>query len=42
MTQGFATRAIHKGYDAKNNEGALTPPFHHSSTFTFETAEAGG
>ncbi|MEM9240667.1 MAG: methionine gamma-lyase [Pseudomonadota bacterium] len=42
MTQGFATRAIHKGYDAKKNEGALTPPLHLSSTFSFETAEAGG
>lgn len=42
MTQGFATRAIHLGYDPKENEGALTPPLHLASTFAFETAEAGG
>lgn len=41
MTQGFATRAIHLGYDPKDNEGALTPPLHLASTFAFETAEAG-
>ncbi len=39
---GFATRAIHHAYDPKDNEGALTPPLHLTSTFTFETAEAGG
>ena len=38
---GFATRAIHAGYDAKANNGALVPPLHLSSTFVFETAEAG-
>ncbi len=38
---GFATRAIHAGYDAKANDGALVPPLHLSSTFVFETAEAG-
>lgn len=40
--QGFATRAIHHAYDPQENEGALTPPLHLTSTFTFETAEAGG
>ncbi|MBC2857570.1 methionine gamma-lyase [Stappia sp. 28M-7] len=39
---GFATRAIHHGYDPHANEGALTPPVHMTSTFAFETAEAGG
>ncbi|WP_264214574.1 methionine gamma-lyase [Leisingera thetidis] len=39
---GFATRAIHHAYDPQQNEGALTPPLHLTSTFTFETAEAGG
>lgn len=39
---GFATRAIHHAYDAQANEGALTPPLHLTSTFAFETAEAGG
>ncbi len=40
--KGFATRAIHHAYDSRANEGALTPPLHLSSTFTFETAEQGG
>ncbi|MCZ4351219.1 methionine gamma-lyase [Roseovarius aestuarii] len=39
---GFATRAIHLGYDPMAHEGALTPPLHLTSTFAFETAEAGG
>lgn len=39
---GFATRAIHHGYDPQNEQGALTPPLHLTSTFAFETAEAGG
>lgn len=39
---GFATRAIHHAYDPMENEGALTPPLHLTSTFSFETAEAGG
>lgn len=44
MTQskGFATRAIHLGYDPMDHQGALTPPLHLTSTFAFETAEAGG
>ncbi len=40
--KSFATRAIHHGYDPMDNEGALTPPLHLTSTFAFETAEAGG
>ncbi len=40
--KGFATRAIHHAYDSRANEGALTPPLHLTSTFTFETAEQGG
>lgn len=40
--EGFSTRAIHQGYDPKDHGGALTPPLHLTSTFTFETAEAGG
>ncbi len=39
---GFATRAIHHAYDPMQNEGALTPPLHLTSTFAFESAEAGG
>jgi methionine-gamma-lyase len=44
MTQskGFATRAIHLGYDPMDHQGALTPPLHLTSTFAFETAEQGG
>ncbi len=38
---GFATRAIHDGYDPTTAEGALVPPIHMTSTFTFETAEQG-
>lgn len=38
----FSTMAIHHGYDPMENEGALTPPLHLTSTFAFETAEAGG
>lgn len=38
----LATRAIHHGYDARDHKGALNPPVYLSSTFTFETAEAGG
>jgi len=40
--KGFATRAIHHNYNSRENEGALTPPIHMTSTFTFETAEQGG
>ncbi len=39
---GFATRAIHHAYDPMQNEGALNPPLHLTSTFVFENAEAGG
>lgn len=39
---GFATRAIHAGYEPSEAGGALTPPVHFSSTFTFDTVEAAG
>jgi methionine-gamma-lyase len=39
--QGFATRAIHLGYDPATEHGALTPPIYMISTYTFETAEDG-
>jgi len=38
---GFNTRAIHHAYEPQDHEGALTPPLHLTSTFSFETAEAG-
>jgi methionine-gamma-lyase len=39
--QGFATRAIHIGYEPAEENGALTPPIYMTSTFAFETAEEG-
>lgn len=39
---GFSTRAIHAGYDPAEEQGALIPPLHLTSTFAFESAEAGG
>lgn len=41
-SSGFATRAIHLGYEPMDNEGALTPPLHLTSTFAFDSAEQGG
>jgi methionine-gamma-lyase len=41
-SKNFSTRAIHHAYDPLQNEGALTPPLHLTSTFAFESAEAGG
>jgi methionine-gamma-lyase len=40
--RGFASRAIHTGYNPMDHEGALTPPLHLTSTFAFESAETGG
>jgi len=39
---GFSTRAIHHAYDPAEHQGALTPPIFMTSTYAFETAEAGG
>lgn len=39
--QGFATRAIHFGYDPASAQGALTQPIYLTSTYTFESAEDG-
>ncbi len=39
--RGFATRAIHHGYDPYGGPGALTPPIYLSSTYTFPTVEDG-
>jgi methionine-gamma-lyase len=30
---GFATRAIHFGYNPADHQGALVPPIHTSATF---------
>ena len=35
---GFATKAIHHGYDAIANEGAVSPPIFMTSTFAFESS----
>ncbi|SIS79674.1 methionine gamma-lyase [Neptunomonas antarctica] len=37
----FSTRAIHSGYDASANEGALNPPVYMTSTFCFDSVEQG-
>jgi methionine-gamma-lyase len=39
--QGFATRAIHHGYDPADHHGALVPPIYQTSTFAFPSAEYG-
>ncbi|TVT76494.1 MAG: methionine gamma-lyase [Denitromonas halophila] len=39
--QGFATRAIHHGYDPLDHQGALVPPIYQTSTFAFGSAEYG-
>ena len=39
---GFATRAIHEGYDPQDHQGALTPPVYMTSTFAFPDAASGG
>jgi methionine-gamma-lyase len=38
---GFATRAIHGGYDPAAADGALTPPLHLTSTYVFDSADHG-
>ena len=38
---GFATRAIRVGHKPADELGALTPPVFMTSTYAFETAEAG-
>ncbi|TKD14543.1 aminotransferase class I/II-fold pyridoxal phosphate-dependent enzyme [Rhodobacter capsulatus] len=38
---GFATRAIHHGYDPATAQGALTPPIYMTSTYAFGSTEEG-
>ena len=38
---GFATRAIHHGYDPATAQGALTPPIYMTSTYAFASTEEG-
>ena len=35
QNRGFATRAIHEGYDPLDHDGALNPPVYLNSTFAF-------
>ena len=37
-TPGFATRAIHHGFDRNKAEGALVPPIYMTSTYAFDTS----
>ena len=39
---GFATRAIHHGYDPLDHQGALSAPLYLTSTFAFPNAAEGG
>ncbi|MBH3427910.1 methionine gamma-lyase [Pseudomonas alkylphenolica] len=38
---GFATRAIHHGYDPLSHQGSLVPPVYQTATFAFPTVEYG-
>ncbi len=40
-TQGFSTRAIHKGHDPRQHHGALNPPVYLNSTYAFESTRQG-
>ena len=39
--QRFETKTIHDGYESKSHHNSLASPIYQTSTFTFETAEAG-
>lgn len=39
---GFATKAIHHGYNPLDYHGALNPPIFQSSTFAFKNSKQGG
>ncbi|MBI5260225.1 MAG: methionine gamma-lyase [Bradyrhizobium sp.] len=39
--RGFATRAIHEGYDPLSYHGALNPPVFLTSTYAFDSADTG-
>ncbi|MGE8687946.1 MAG: trans-sulfuration enzyme family protein [Achromobacter sp.] len=40
LQRGFATRAIHLGYDPLDEQGALSPPLYLTSTYTQDSIEA--
>lgn len=39
--QGFSTRAIHSGYDPRQQHGALNPPVYLNATYAFESTQQG-
>ena len=41
VATGFATRAIHFGYDPQEHRGALVPPLYQSATYAFPSVENG-
>jgi methionine-gamma-lyase len=40
-TKRFETEVIHKGYNAQQHNGSLSPPIFQTSTFVFDKAETG-
>lgn len=40
-SQGFSTRAIHKGHDPQQHQGALNPPIYLNATYAFESTQQG-
>ncbi len=42
LPQGFATRAIHEGYQPMDHQGALVPPVYMTSTYAFPDIANGG
>lgn len=40
-TKRFETEVIHKGYNADQHSGSLSPPIFQTSTFVFDSAETG-
>ncbi len=39
--QGFSTRAIHRGHDPHQHQGALNPPIYLNATYAFESTQQG-
>ena len=42
VSPGFATRAIHQGYNPLDHQGALVPPLYMTSTYAFPDVGTGG
>jgi len=41
LAQGFSTRAIHRGHDPHQHQGALNPPVYLNATYAFESIAQG-